>query len=460
MGMAARSITLALVVLTGVFCVRPASAAGTEEELAPYKLLRSLQFIQDSVVLGDHSAVEMQRFMLKTVDKRLREASSDVFEDPHNVDAALIYAMSGGNPDTLEYLVARDVDGNFDSRVANVLRQYLRGKGLLVQKDIAGMMPEYRDTTIGPYLALVAGNVTQTKDPAKALEFYAWARLKAPGTIVEEAALRRSILISMDAGFVHRAMRYARQYSRRFLHSPYASQFADLFVTLAVDYNGEVTEDEINMILEPMDKDRQREVFLRIARRAAISGRDDLAKSAAEKVKQLSDGPGNPEDHLADLYSGFASIPTDGVESALSTILETPNAVLTSRDKALKDAAAYVAKEVTRPPDPALLEEKADPQKPFANPIDGASPGSPDSLAQGNPSTDHPQDEGAAASDVPQAPAQDGAMTASAEGGADQASPDRQENDNLDPSIKGFLTSGQSKLDEIDKMLDKESILP
>ncbi|MDI6838710.1 MAG: chemotaxis protein, partial [Rhizobiaceae bacterium] len=55
------------------------------ETIAPYKMLRSLQFVQDSVVLGDHSAGEMQRFMLETIDKRLRHADASVFESTDNV---------------------------------------------------------------------------------------------------------------------------------------------------------------------------------------------------------------------------------------------------------------------------------------------------------------------------------------------------------------------------------------
>src|SRR5690606_19920078 len=87
---------------------RPA-VAQEDPALSPYVMLRSLQFVQDSVVLGDHSAGEMQRFMLEKIDQRLRNVDMAVFEDTRNVDAALIYAMSGGNPATLEYLVDRDV---------------------------------------------------------------------------------------------------------------------------------------------------------------------------------------------------------------------------------------------------------------------------------------------------------------------------------------------------------------
>ncbi|MDP2734372.1 MAG: chemotaxis protein, partial [Hoeflea sp.] len=84
------------------------SMAGGIDALEPYKLIRSLQFVQDSVVQGDHPAMEMQRFLLDVIDKRLRQAEQQVFDDPRNVDAALIYAMSGGNPETLEILAVGD----------------------------------------------------------------------------------------------------------------------------------------------------------------------------------------------------------------------------------------------------------------------------------------------------------------------------------------------------------------
>ena len=181
-----KPLKVSSLVLAGFLCTTSAPAGAQDAvELAPYAMLRSLQFVQDSVVRGDHSAGEMQRFMLGTLDNRLRTINPSEYRDPRNVDAAMIYAMSGGNPATLEYLASRDVDGNFDGRVADVLRKYLGGKGTLVAKSMAQMAQEYRDQKIGPYLALVSGNVAVAKDPKAALVHYDWARLTAPGTIVE-----------------------------------------------------------------------------------------------------------------------------------------------------------------------------------------------------------------------------------------------------------------------------------
>jgi chemotaxis protein MotC len=63
-------------------------------DTVPYKMLRSLQFVQDSVVLGDHSASEMQRFMLGTIDKRLRAVDPAVFDDERRQSADA--GISGG----------------------------------------------------------------------------------------------------------------------------------------------------------------------------------------------------------------------------------------------------------------------------------------------------------------------------------------------------------------------------
>ncbi|KJF71528.1 chemotaxis protein MotC [Agrobacterium arsenijevicii] len=322
----------------------------SQENLMPYAMLRSLQFVQDSVTMGDHSASEMQRFLLQTIDERLKSAPSAIFKDPRNVDAALIYAMSGGNPATLELLVARDVDGNFDSRVADILRKYLSGKGTLVAQSIAAMVPEYRGKRIGAYLALIGGNVTIPRDPLAALGFYDIARLEAPGTIVEEAALRRSLAIAVEDGDAGRGIEYAQRYARRFLHSPYASQFADLLVSLVVKRVDSVSDETIQETFAMMDTERQKEAYLRLSRLAAISGKDSLARMAALKAKALSpDMPDQPEVQ-ANLYESLSNIGTPDVVSAIETIGKIPEAQLSDRDRALRDAARTIADQVVRPP--------------------------------------------------------------------------------------------------------------
>ncbi|MGV1907155.1 chemotaxis protein [Agrobacterium cavarae] len=337
--------------LMGVSWLLAAGHAEAQSDLPPAKILRSLQFVQDSVVMGDHSARDMQKFLLSAFDTTLRTSDMSVFSDTKNADAALIYIMSGGNPATLNYLVAKDVQGYFDSRVVNVLQKYLSGRGGLVDKVVSDLIPEYRNNRLGPYLMLIAGNIAYTKDPAAALPFFDDARLSAPGTIIEEAALRRSIMATMQLKQPEKGMVYARKYAVRFLHSPYASQFADLFVSLAIDSFGPVTTKDIGEIAELMDAERAQEIYLRIARQASLQGKMELAQFAAEKANGIAEDTGDTtREPLSKLYSGLSDISGQDVLAAQEKLASIPEAELSPRDLALRNAAKTIAEQIMQPP--------------------------------------------------------------------------------------------------------------
>lgn len=335
----------------------PGEVAGFEmedqmEALEPYKLVRSLQFVQDAVVQGDHSAMEMQRFLIGVIDSRLRQADQSVFDDPRNVDAALIYAMSGGNPATLDILAIKDKFGNFDNEVTTVLRAYLNGRAARTKTALTDVVKIYRDTEIGPYITLVAANVMASMNDVAALELFDWARLTAPGTLVEEAALRRSLFIAAQKNMVDEALHYAQLYARRFINSPYAGQYADLVVDLVLLNYEKVGDEGLSEILSFMDRPRKREIYLRIARKAAITGLRELAVFASDKAEALLGTNDKTPQAMAELYSGMAKIPTDGVGNVLESINSLSGARLSRRDRALREAAKVVASEVVRKPIP------------------------------------------------------------------------------------------------------------
>lgn len=410
----------------------PGAHADDLENLPPYKMLRSLQYIQDSIVLGDHSAAEMQRFMLAAIDRSLRTADPSIFNDPRNADAAFIYAMSGGNPETLVYLANRDIEGNFDSRVVDALNHYLAGKGGLMVESLEKTIPEYRNSRIGPYLHLTAGNAIAMQSPAAALKYYDWARLVAPGTNIEEAALRRSIALATRGGLPEKGFDYSLAYARRFLASPYASQFADAFVELAVVNYSETTEDRIQEILSFMDSPRQREVYLRIARRAAIGGMQSLARLASERAASLSDGT-EAGPALANLYSGLVNIPSKGILEAVEEISAIPEEALSPRDRALRRAAEVVAQEVLRRPEPDSLAQ-ATVSKPVSETV-------AEDVAAGTGSGESPF-----AMPAPEAISE---VAAGGEAAAPAAA-------SPDPALEAFLDAGRSKLGEIDSLLEEE----
>ena len=410
----------------------PREGAGRMETLEPYQLMRSLQFVQDAVVAGDHSAMEMQRYLLGVIDERLRAADQSVFDDPRNVDAALIYAMSGGNPATLDLLAIRDRFGNFDSEVTTVLRAYLDGRAATTKTSLADLVKLYRNETIAPYLTLIAANVTAGMNEEASLELFDWARLTAPGTLVEESALRRSLLISAKKGLIEKAVHYASLYARRFINSPYAGQYADLLVDLVVSHHEAMGTEKLDHVLSFMDAPRQREVYLRISRRAAIAGNKELALFAAGRAEALSDAGDPAPAILANFYSSLADVTSGNVDEVAKALAGISDDTLSARDAALKNVARLVAEEVMRAPDPNSLTQALEP-----------------SLDEGAQTAANPTSPADAATAANAVPAADAVAPVPAVAAA-ELTPEAA----ADTEFQGYLDGNKKIIEEIDSLLD------
>ncbi len=412
-------------------------AQDKQPDLPPYKLVQSLQYVQDTIARGDLSALDVQKFMLASIDEQLRSIDPGAYKDQRNVDAALIYAMSGGNPDTLEYLVLNDAGGNFDIRVTEALRMYLLGKGEKAIKGLEVMVPEYKTSKIGPYLALIAGNSFGGKDIKKSLEYFDWARLASPGSNIEEAALRRSIFLLSANDDHEKTLTYARRYADRFLLSPYAGQFAEVFVAFVLKHADVLDKGEVYEVIERAEPQRKREMLLRIARGAALGGFAELATFASARAQAIEEGKTPGLKSLADLYSGLAEVPSKDVEDAMSRITAIPDHLLSKKDRALRDAARYVAEEVTKLPVPDSLTQGADDMTVSPEPAGGAAldaaiaPEPKSGEGQNRPETAPPLPPVPSGQDIP-----NGTQTRSA--------------------IDTFVSDSRNKLDAIDALLKKD----
>jgi chemotaxis protein MotC len=189
-----------------------------------------------------------------------------------------------------------------------------------------------------------------------------------------------------------------------------------------------------------MDIDRRREVYLRVAREAAIAGRKELATMAADQAKLLS-GSEEGADALAKLYGSLVGVPTENVDDAMAVLMNIPEDALSPRDRALRQAAETVAKEVLRKPEPV-----AAPQTP--SPVEAPQAGEAVEAA----ATDQElQDPFAQPQAADAAPGEAEVQPAAAEPGTPPA-----EQAEIDPELRTFVDAGRSKLDAIDDLLQKE----
>lgn len=337
-----RALPLALLA-----CAMPA-AAEERPSLQPYQMVRSLQSLQDRIAAGDHAALPMQNKLLELIDGRLRDANDEDFAEKRNVRAALVYGMSGGNPATLAAVLRHPTLSEGDRKLGKGVLAYLGGATELAQTTLAGVDPKALAPEIGAFLALVKGSVSASGNERAALALFDTARLLGPGTLVEEAALRRSLAIEASLGEAERFFLASSQYVRRFLRSPYASQFADSFVTGILALHVSLDFKKIDEITAMMDADQRKVIYLRLARRAAIEGLTELSTFAAKRAEE--DLPDDRPDARSQLYSSLSALTSEKIEEVAVRLKAIDREQLSESDIRLLEAAESVVDGVTAAP--------------------------------------------------------------------------------------------------------------
>ncbi|TSE00191.1 chemotaxis protein MotC, partial [Mesorhizobium intechi] len=424
-----------------------------------YQLVRSLQLVQDRIAAGDHAAMPMQSKLLEMIDTRLREADAEDFKDPRNFRALLVYGMSGGNPVTVEAAVSRakSVDAQ-DLSIAKGVINYLVGRPAGAIEVLRPIDPMTLPSDLGAFLALVKGSLMATDDPVMALTLLDEAKLLSPGTLVEEAALRRSVGIAVARGDAARFARASTQYVERYLYSPYASQFADSFVSGVIALHMSISHDKLADITSMMDPEREKVIYLRIARRAAIDGLSELSAFASARAEQGRDGNTNQGDPRAELYSSLSTVTSGTIEDVRIKLGKIDRSKLSDGDRALLDAAQAIAGEVVAPPaslpaaTPASAPLAPQPKSKAATqtadesglpPVEGAVSEQPAT----SPSQPSPPSGGAAAVTSASPPSADSATVLPASAPAASATPDT-----TDPTDAAMMKT-RRQLDLIDQML-------
>jgi chemotaxis protein MotC len=444
-------IVLSGLIATAVCLVAARAASGDAlPVLAPYQMVRSLQVLQERIADGDHAALPMQKKMIELIDRRLGSATAAEFADRRNVEALMIYGMSGGSPKTLEAVAARlDLTGH-DKALAEGLIAYYRSDHGKAGTILAPLDPTAERPELGGFLALIKGTIRALEHPEDGLLLLDQARLLAPGSLVEEAALRRSIALATTTADTARFLRASEQYVRRFLRSPYASHFADGFINGVVALQDRLDMAGVEAIIAAMNAEQQTAIYLRIARKGAILGHAQLTAFASEKAGTADghEGPAKP-DPRAELYNALGAVASGSIDDVARRLADIDRSALSQRDIRLLDAATEVVNGVLSPPmEPSdVLNEPVSRPAVEATAAEPSSAGPPqDELAAAGPQTMVDETEAAAASgeELPdpqttapaQAPAAEQDMT-------DLALPEAE-----------YVGATRKKLQEIDRLLE------
>lgn len=330
-----------------------APASGAPASAQPFELMRSLRALQDRIASGDAVSFLSYPRTLAEYAALFAETPDEVWKDRRNVRAAIAFAFSGGDPQVLERL-ARLETGPEKTLIKAALA-YGGNRNAEAMELLADANPRTLDPSIAGHVALVRSELLTKKDPDKALALLADARLLAPGTMIEESALRREAALAADRGDAGRFEILMRQYLRRYANSVHMASFRRQFATslatrgMADDVERRSRMETAMAVLEPRQRE---EMYLSVAWEGILAGRVDLVRWAAANSTRLAvaDSPQHLRSRLFE--AAVMLVATDAFDKGLAELRALPADKLDAEEEGLLAAALSVAAEIRRAPRP------------------------------------------------------------------------------------------------------------
>ncbi|MCB8838137.1 hypothetical protein [Aurantimonas sp. VKM B-3413] len=317
----------------------------------PYEVVRSLQFLQDQIARGNAAAIRVQSQLLRYYGPTFVREQPDVWKDPRNMRALALYVLSGGPPDVLRELISQLRPQGEDEVMLKGALAYVENRTDEAVKLLSSLDLKFAEPSFAAQVQLALAQMEQMTASADALGRLERVMLLAPGTLLEEAALRLGVLLAEQNNDHAKADRYARQYFDRYGNSVYAANFRARFSAVYAERPAGTEEDTINTVADCVAKlpdDQQVTIYLAVARRALVAGRMTLATMASDRAlrfKNVAEG----DLQRAKLYDIAAGLTQRNVLEARAVLDTIKPEDLHPADRKLLTATADVLKQISKP---------------------------------------------------------------------------------------------------------------
>lgn len=331
----------------------------------PFEIVRSLQSIQDQIVLGNAEAKIKLPKLIGRIAERLLAADPAVWREGKNARAAAIYVLSGGQPRVVRKILELGTSPEQETKLLEGALAYVEGREAKAKQILAPIDAKGLASPLSGHIAMVQSALVAKDDRGKAIQLLDQARILAPGTLVEEAALRRGIFLADETGDLEKFASLSSQYIRRFPNSTYADNFRRRFADSVTRFglaSDAAQFGKLERLLTEFDSVDQLRLYLKIAQSGLLNGKIASARFAAERATRLSKD-GSVEGARSKLYEAAALILTSSPDRGVGVLESLDASPLARRDAELRDAVAAIAQQIRKGPEDSQRSVEAEPMQ-------------------------------------------------------------------------------------------------
>ena len=312
------------------------------DDMQPFLQMRIVQNLQTQTAKGSTHALTAQRKLSKRLNVNFIQFDPFAWRDARNARAAVIHLLSGGHPSVGHHLLQLDPPPAIELLLLEGAIDYIEGRKHAAFEKLTPVDPLSLPPNLGGQIALVQAVLFLPNDLHNALAAIDKARLILPGTLVEEAALRRGVSIAAALHDATLLQTYAMQYARRFPNSLYYSDFRRRF-GLAMRRFGENSDadtfEHLNTVIREFDLDSRRTYYLLLSYASLIAGNVDLAQQAAAAALPLTMEESGDYSR-AHLYLAGSMLDADKLDEALDHLWKIKRDLMSEEDRILAERIA------------------------------------------------------------------------------------------------------------------------
>jgi chemotaxis protein MotC len=261
-----------------------------EESLSELRVpMQALLDSQTALAHGKAEAEDRHKQARDAIDDKIKTFDHRTLSS-HEVELLAVYVFSGGEPFLVESLLhslEKDPPNKalLESAIAYVSRDLKQAGRKLHSLDLGHLPPPVLSRVL-----LVQSQTASTLDAAERARLLVQAAGLSPGTLVEEASIRRLVQLWADVANVRQLMRWSRHYLRRFPKSHYRGDFVKSFnagVLKAARRGDFPRKDDIDFVLRSLELSDAGEMALHITKSSLDSGFRELCITFANAAAQI-----------------------------------------------------------------------------------------------------------------------------------------------------------------------------
>jgi chemotaxis protein MotC len=356
-----------------ISCLLNIGGGARAQDLA--EMVRELNFAQNRAVIGDEAARGETAKRLDLIEQFLPSLEADDWKQSKNLGAAAIYLLCGGSPRTLRKLFDDHALADDGAPLIAASLAFAEGQKEEAAKLFSSIDAKSFPPSLAAHLALVQGGLTVGADKKRAAALFDLARLLMPGSLVEEASLRRELTILDTSRDTTRYLLLARRYVRQYAKSPFAKNFWNQLTatSLAAATNLDASRlDEFDELFAQAETTARFELRLTIARMSILHAQIDMAADWIAKAEALADTP-RARDRLR-LYTAALKAERGDLDAGLAELRKLETSALTREELELMKIVSGVVARLQPPPASAARTADGASSTPKPNEISEETP--------------------------------------------------------------------------------------